>query len=153
MDRARPAPGVTPQPVAGRGERFPGLRPALLTGAAASAGVLTVHLYDPRTPGSYGVCPLRATTGFLCPWCGATRAVHALTQGQWDAALGFNPLVPVLLPVLLAAWSVWVLRSLRGRRTRYLERLPVFFGILGASLGFGVLRNLPSLQDHLARLT
>ncbi len=112
-----------------------------------------VHLHDPNRPGSYGACPLRLTTGLLCPLCGATRAVHALTHGQWDVAMGLNPAVPLLLPLLVLLWLGWVGRSLQGRTTRYAERLSVFAVLVAAVVGFGVLRNLPSLEPYLARLT
>lgn len=44
-----------------------------------------------------GICPLRRLTGIPCPTCGATRAALALAQGELAAALGFHPLVTVLL--------------------------------------------------------
>jgi type IV secretory pathway TrbD component len=44
-----------------------------------------------------GICPLRRLTGIPCPTCGATRAALALVRGELAAALGFHPLVTVLL--------------------------------------------------------
>jgi hypothetical protein len=64
-------------------------------------------------------CAFRAITGMPCPTCGATRAVLALLQGEWYAALRFNP----LLTVTLIGWLAWLPYGLatgarRGRRLR-----------------------------------
>lgn len=134
-------------------DRHPGLRSALLTGAGVAAATLLVHLYDPNQPGSYGFCPLRATTGLLCPLCGGTRAVHALTHGDAVLALGLNPVVVLLLPVGVLWWLAWVVRSLRGRRTVFFERSGVFWTIVVAMVGFAVLRNLPAFHAYLSPFT
>ena len=38
------------------------------------------------------VCPIRLTTGIPCPACGTTRSIAAITEGNFDEALRFNPL-------------------------------------------------------------
>ena len=38
------------------------------------------------------VCPIRLTTGIPCPACGTTRSIAAITEGNFDDALRFNPL-------------------------------------------------------------
>ncbi len=50
--------------------------------AAALAGAA-------RTPPI--ACPLRATTGVPCPFCGMTRAVVAAVHGHLGTSLSFNP--------------------------------------------------------------
>jgi Protein of unknown function (DUF2752) len=142
--------GPTPARPPARG---PGLRAALVTGGVALAGTVVVHLYDPHEPGSYGLCPLRMATGLLCPFCGGTRAVHAMTHGDWGQALGLNPLLTLLAPVALVAWLVWVVRAVRGRHTPFLDRVGAVWALILAIVAFGVLRNLPALAPHLARLT
>ena len=81
-------------------------------------------------------CIFRKATGIHCPGCGSTRALRALFQGDFLAALRYNPLsVAVLfaLPLLL------VLR--RPRFRPYYYRLAVV--VCAVVLGFTVLRNLP----------
>ena len=133
------------------GERA--LRTATLTGVGTLGAVLLVHLWDPNTSGSYGFCPLRVTTGLLCPMCGGLRAVHALTHGQWETAWGLNPALMVLLPVMLGAWAVWVWRARRGRPSTYAERREVFVPALVLFLLFGVTRNIGAFEPYLSRLT
>jgi hypothetical protein len=83
-------------------------------------------------------CPLHTVTGLWCPFCGGLRAVAALTHLDLAAALSFNLVVTVLLP--LAVWEA--VRGLRGR-----PRLtPRGWLLLGAVLLlFTVWRNLPAL--------
>jgi hypothetical protein len=50
---------------------------------------------DARLP----LCAFRAVTGLDCPGCGATRATHELLHGRLLAALHYNALWVVLLPL------------------------------------------------------
>jgi hypothetical protein len=50
-------------------------------------------------------CLLRTALGLPCPTCGSTRAGLALAQGDWVAAISYNPLFVSSLVILLA-WSV-----------------------------------------------
>ncbi|MCE0485236.1 DUF2752 domain-containing protein [Ornithinimicrobium sediminis] len=136
-----------------QGRRGPGVRAALLTGGAVAAATLLVHVYDPAQEGSYGLCPLRLTTGLLCPFCGGTRAVHALTHGQWDVAMGLNPLVTLALPVAVVLWVLWLVRAWRGRHTDFLDRIGLVWTLIVAIVAFGVLRNVPVLAPFLSPLT
>lgn len=126
------------------------LRPPLVTAAGVLAVTLALRLRDPHVSGSWGFCPLRALTGLDCPACGGLRAVNDLTHLRLDAAFHSNALFVLSVPVLVAAWAWWVVRTGRGhpprgaggreRRTR--ER--VAWAALGATvLAFTVFRNTP----------
>ena len=80
-------------------------------------------------------CPLRATTGLLCPGCGTTRALSAITQGEWLAAFRYNPLAISFLA------SLPLLIGLRYRGYRPSAR--VIWISLGIILTYFVARNLP----------
>ena len=125
------------------------LRAPLILGASAAVGVLVIALHDPHISGSYGVCPLYATTGLWCPFCGGLRATHDLARGDVFAAWDMNPLWVVVAPLLVLAWFRWLVAAARGRTMR---RLPVALPwvTLGVVLAFGVLRNLPTLEAYLA---
>lgn len=45
-------------------------------------------------------CPLFAATGLLCPLCGGTRALMAISEGHLSAALSLNAMVICALPAL-----------------------------------------------------
>ncbi|MEU4834953.1 DUF2752 domain-containing protein [Streptosporangium sp. NPDC023615] len=82
-------------------------------GIAAAAAVAFVAAVDPNEPGHYPPCPFLVLTGLYCPGCGGLRAVHALAHGDPPAALGLNPLVVILIPVVVALWGRWTLRVWR----------------------------------------
>ncbi|MEO5628158.1 MAG: DUF2752 domain-containing protein, partial [Thermomonas sp.] len=45
---------------------------------------------------------LHALSGWYCPGCGSTRALHALLHGDLPQALAMNPLLVIAMPLL--AW-------------------------------------------------
>jgi hypothetical protein len=66
-----------------------------LLGAAVAWPLLPVH--PPL------VCPLRATTGIPCPFCGMTRACVAAAHGHLGTSLAFNPAgVLVMIAAIVA---------------------------------------------------
>jgi hypothetical protein len=74
---------------------------AALLGAAAVWPLLPAH--PPL------VCPLRATTGIPCPFCGMTRACVAAVHGHLAGSLAFNPagvlvVVAAIVAVLRPQW-------------------------------------------------
>lgn len=52
------------------------------------------------------LCPLRFVTGVPCPFCGTTRSVGNLIQGDFQAALAFNPLGYLLAALALALFLI-----------------------------------------------
>jgi hypothetical protein len=80
------------------------LRVAGVTSVAALAAL-------PLVPGHDAVgCPLRATTGVPCPFCGMTRGVGRLLDGDLGGALSLNP-GSVLLVVGAIALLLFVRRA------------------------------------------
>lgn len=54
-------------------------------------------------------CPLRATTGVPCPFCGSTRAFAALAHLDFATALRLNPFVSLAASAAAAGW-LWAMR-------------------------------------------
>lgn len=86
------------------------------------------------------VCPLRATTGLDCPLCGASRATAALVRGDLGAAIDFNALYVLALPVALALVAWWLVR---GETPTWSRRPSVVWSAVGVAAAFAVARNLP----------
>lgn len=126
---------------------LPGSRRAVLlplgVGAAALVAAGCVAAVDPNASGHYPTCPFLAITGLYCPGCGALRAVHALAHFDLFTALARNPFAVVAAGYLVLAWVLWLQRTARGRPIRWLAPPWVLYGVLGAILIFGVLRNVP----------
>ncbi len=68
-----------------------------------TTALITLYKYDPGVtehnlyPSSF----FRELTGFYCPGCGATRALHQILHGNLKAALALNPLIVIFLPYFI----------------------------------------------------
>jgi len=119
-------------------------RTGVLAGILAGAFVLVLVLFlcDPERMPIYPICLFHKLTGLDCPGCGSLRALHALLHGQWMAALRFNLLLVLSLPLfawfgLRFAWS-----EVRGGPGVVIR--PVWIWLYAAAwIAFGILRNLP----------
>ncbi|MFD1497057.1 DUF2752 domain-containing protein [Streptosporangium lutulentum] len=135
---------VTEKAAGSRGTRARALLAPLGVAAAVLAATAFVSAVDPNEPGHYPTCPFLMLTGLYCPGCGGLRSVYALAHGDPVAALGLNPLLVVMVPVLAVLWGRWVLRSWRGApfngksiRTAYIW---IFLTLM---IAFWIVRNVP----------
>lgn len=110
---------------------------AAVVGKSASTAAASLYFLAPP-------CLLHTLTGLYCPGCGTTRAFCLLARGEVVAALGSNPLLVVLLPILAV---LLVYRRTSGVWRVRLERLilsPVAgWGLVVLTVLFAVTRNLP----------
>ena len=84
----------------------------LAAAVAAVAAAAVLYSADPATSPLYPPCLIRLYTGWSCPGCGATRALHALLHFRFEEAWRLNPLWTAAAPVV-AAWGVWRLLAVR----------------------------------------
>ncbi|HPM77970.1 MAG TPA: DUF2752 domain-containing protein [bacterium] len=96
---------------------------------------------DPRLLTLYVQRPLHALTGLHCPGCGTMRALHALLHGKLVAALGCNPLMMLLMPLLLVKpivnqWRNFILLG-------FLDTPAVYWTILIIVIVYTIFRNIP----------
>lgn len=100
---------------------------------------------NPTVPGGpIPTCPTKALFGIDCPLCGGSRMLYALVHFDVPGALRYNAVGVVAAVLLVAAYVVWVFRSVRGRR-RGSTRRPGWVPVaVGSTLAvWFVLRNLP----------
>lgn len=97
--------------------------------------------FDP-TSTHLPLCPLHALTGIWCPFCGVLRSTYELTRGHLGAALHYNAMFVLALPVLAVLWMDWAVRARSGQPRRAVPRT-VTIGIVIALVAFTVVRNLP----------
>lgn len=111
---------------------------------AAVAGTFAyVAAVDPNEPGHYPVCPLLHLTGLYCPGCGGLRSAHAVAHGDLLTALQANAPAVLGYAAFAVLWTVWVVRTARGRPFR-LDPPPALVWSAGALLlVFTVVRNTP----------
>jgi hypothetical protein len=124
------------------------LRPALwiaVGGVSALCGLLLVYTVDPAEAGFYPPCWLHRLTGWHCPGCGSTRALHAILHGDLPQALAFNPVFVLLVPAIGVGLLWRGQERWRGRppRTRPLLSGGLIVALAAALVAFGILRNVP----------
>lgn len=91
-----------------------------------------VYFKDP-TKGPILPCIFNKITGYYCPGCGMTRAVHCLMHFDFKGAFHYNLLV-FLIPV---ACVIYYLLQRKGRNLNIYLSLLLFL-----TLAFGVVRNI-----------
>jgi Protein of unknown function (DUF2752) len=115
----------------------------LLWLGAAAAGVF-LYVIEPAKVTFLPLCPFRALTGFQCPGCGTTRALHQLLHGNLVAAFELNPLLILSLPFLLYATLRFTILVMRGRPIARNTLSPKYIlTIFGVVLFFWIFRNTP----------
>ncbi len=137
---ARPLEAAPTDPAPGRWRRL--VSPAGVA-AAALAATAYVHAVDPNQPGHYPVCPSYALAGIYCPGCGMLRATHDLTHLDLAGAMARNPLAPLFLAALVAAWALWVRSRWTGRRVTWTPPTWAPYVIGGLVVALVVARNVP----------
>lgn len=114
---------------------------AVLAGLLLAAAAV-LFAFDPAVTRWFPSCPLYALTGWLCPFCGSLRALHALLHGHVVAAAAFNPLTTAAVGAgLVAATHDAVRRSSPSLVDRLVSRCFSIQGLACAVL-FGVVRNM-----------
>jgi hypothetical protein len=116
------------------------------TAVLALSAVSYVATVSPEESGHYPGCPFLTITGYYCPGCGSLRAVHAMAHGDVTEAVTRNPLTVLAVPYLLWMWGSWLHRTITGRTSRYMAPAWVLWLLLGAIIGFWVLRNVPGFE-------
>jgi hypothetical protein len=103
-----------------------------------------IFFNNPVTAGFYPPCPFYALTGYYCPGCGSTRAIHQLLHGHFLSALDLNPLMVLSLPFVLYSLTSYCSQLLINKS------LPTFFIpskwiwiLFWIIIAYWILRNIP----------
>jgi hypothetical protein len=108
------------------------------------AGAAYLFVFEPGKTGFFPACPFRWLTGFTCPGCGTTRALHQILHGHFATAFMLNPLFLPAMPFLLFAllrYSVIVMRG--GVPRPNALPAPFIYAIFVAIVSFWIFRNTP----------
>jgi hypothetical protein len=137
---------VRATPAAGR-TRLRRLAAPVATIGGLGVATVALHLRDPHTQGSWGVCPSLALFGIACPGCGGLRAVNDLTNGDLAAAASSNLLFVLSIPLIVFLLGRWAYDAWHGAsRVHAWASTPVLYAGLTVILAFTVARNLPTGQ-------
>ena len=116
----------------------------LLTGAAIASGCFYVGINNPESKTIFPTCGFYYVTGFYCPGCGMTRALHNLVGGNIIRAMRFNLILVLSVPFLLYGyiwWTNWAFTGKEMPRMKFPKSLLWAIGIF--SLVFIIGRNMP----------
>ena len=108
------------------------------------AGAAYLFVFEPGKTGFFPGCPFRLLTGFTCPGCGSTRAMHQILHGHFATAFTLNPLLLLAIPFLLFAllrYSVIVMRG--GVPRPNALPAPFIYGLFVIIVSFWIFRNTP----------
>jgi len=81
------------------------------------------------------LCPFRAVTGLPCPFCGLTRSMFALGQGDLDDSIRFSPIGP-LVAALAAVVGCAVVGAVRRGRPLHWPRPVLALGTMILALSW-----------------
>lgn len=124
------------------------------------AGTAYFGLKDQHESGLIPPCLILSLTGWDCPLCGGSRAIHDLTRGNLLEAANHNIVAVALVPIAVVVLAMWAWRRLRpesGRAGPGPTRAPskvarfvtvnsiVVLAVL-ALLIFAVIRNIPAFS-------
>jgi len=103
-----------------------------------------VFTFEPGKTGFFPLCPFRLITGYTCPGCGGTRALHQLLHGHLEAAFMLNPLFVIGLPFLAFALLRHTTFAIKGK-TPPPNALPAnaIYLIFFVIVSFWIFRNTP----------
>jgi len=108
------------------------------------AGAAYLFVFEPGKTGIFPSCLFRSLTGFQCPGCGSTRAMHQLLHGHVVAAFELNPFFLLAIPFLLYAlirYSVVVMRGGVPRQNTLPP--PYIYALFFIVVSFWIFRNTP----------
>ena len=108
------------------------------------AGAVYLYIFEPGKSGFFPGCPFRFLTGFTCPGCGTTRALHQILHGHIDTAFTLNPLLLLAIPFFLFAFIRYSAIVMRGGVPRpNALPAPYIYAIFVIILSFWIFRNTP----------
>lgn len=108
------------------------------------AGAAYLFVFEPGKSGYFPACVFRSFTGFTCPGCGSTRALHEILHGDFITAFTLNPLLFLAIPFVIFVFIRYSVAVLHGRVPRPLSiPAPYVYAICFVVLSFWVFRNTP----------
>ena len=107
-------------------------------------GAIYLFIFEPGRSGFFPICPFRFLTGFQCPGCGTTRALHQILHGHIITAFTLNPLFLISIPFILFAFLRYTIIVLRGGVPRQnVLPAPYIYAIFVIVVSFWIFRNTP----------
>jgi len=99
------------------------------------------------------LCLFHTLTGLECPGCGMTRAFHAISHGDFAAAINYNIFAPVVYLCFMTILLSDIAYLTMGRRIplRIPEKVTQVsaYSALFLVISYGILRNIIPVEELL----
>ena len=99
-----------------------------------------LFFFDPAGNTVFIPCPFHYVTGLYCPGCGSQRAFHSLLHLQFGRAIGYNLMMVVSIPFILAYYLKLLFT---GKEWKILADNRLVWSIFAVVVLFWVMRNIP----------
>jgi hypothetical protein len=108
------------------------------------AGAAYLFVFEPGKTGIFPSCLFRFLTGYQCPGCGSTRAMHQLLHGHVVAAFELNPFFLLAIPFLLYALIRYSVVVMHGGVPHHNRVHPAYiYALFVVVVSFWIFRNTP----------
>jgi hypothetical protein len=119
----------------------------LLAAAGFALGAFLVATIPPSEDTLYPRCQFHSLTGWHCPGCGTTRALHAAFNGRFAQAFAYNALAFVVVPIVgwalaRSLWNWYRERSPSDDRDRSAKLWTIV--LVALLIAYGIARNIPA---------
>lgn len=106
-------------------------------------GGIILYKFNPTEVNFFPPCFFREITGFYCPGCGSTRAIHSLLNLNIKQAFRYNMLMFILLPYIVYELTAIVLKVLFNKE---IPRTPmsgrIIYTLLITIILYWIFRNI-----------
>ncbi|ADL53557.1 hypothetical protein Clocel_3891 [Clostridium cellulovorans 743B] len=106
-------------------------------------GAVLLYKFNPSKVNIFPPCLFKKITGFYCPGCGSTRAIHALLNLNIWQAFRYNMLMVTLLPYMVYEMTAIILKILFNKE---IPRIPmngkVIYALLITIILYWLFRNI-----------
>lgn len=110
--------------------------------AIVLAFALTYLFFDPAGYDIFPKCQFLLAIGYKCPGCGSQRAIHALLNGDFIAAVKFNAIFIISLPIICIYAYGEVMKKNHTKFFRVINSKWAIYSLLFMYLAWWVLRNV-----------
>lgn len=118
-------------------------RNRILKETAVILGIGLAYFIFVSLTGKYIPCPIRFTTGFLCPGCGISHYFVHMAHFEFQEAFRANPYVFFFVPVAVPYWVFKSYQYIKTGESNYsLPEKIVIGALIIAAIAFGIARNL-----------
>ena len=118
-------------------------RNRILKETGVSLGIGLAYFIFVSLTGKYIPCPIRLTTGFLCPGCGISHYFVHMAHFEFQEAFRANPYVFFFVPVAVPYWAFKSYKYIKTGESNYsLPEKIVIGALIIAAIVFGIARNL-----------